>query len=704
MFARWTQILRQWMDDPRFRENRRVRVGIYVGLGIAMFALLVGSVLPPRYQFQVGQTSPVTIVAPVTAVDTEATLQAQQAAMDRVTKQYVQSSSVETTAENQLTSLFQVLGQLSTDKQLSSSDKLASLTASAPKGITSATLSALLAMSPQQQGVIQSVSQRIVHDLLATPFYKETLQEAQLLVDQQIVKYNLGHTSSMLVQNLVVSTLQPNMIYDKAATEAARKAAAKAVGNVYIHQGDIIVSKNGVITQSVLQRMKDVGLSSGQHDYGMTIGFLLFVLVSISSLAAYIERRPPRRRLDNVLLLVTALVLLLMGIAISVTKGLINGGAPSSAAFILPVAVGAMLLAVLTDASLAVVASFFVSFWFGAAMGFNFWYAFISFLGSLVGAYSVATVTHRSTFMRAGFLVAGMNLLSILTMHLLQADNSATFHSFALHAGFGILNGILSAVLTMGILPFFESAFGLLTAIHLLELSNPNNPLLRKVLLEAPGTYHHSLIVGNLAEAAAEIVGADPLLCRVGAYYHDVGKTKRPLFFVENQMTKQNPHEKIAPSLSHLIITSHVSDGLEMLQKAGLPKPIRDICATHHGTTALWYFFNKAREQDKNGTVQLDDFRYPGPKPKTRECAIVMICDAVEAAVRAMAKPTPNRVEGVIRKIIRDRLEDGQLDQCDLTLQDLDVMVPAFMKTLSGIYHARIEYPDPDKIRKEMAK
>lgn len=669
-----------------------------------MYLLLLGSVLPPRYQFTLGQTSPVTIVAPVTAVDTAATRQAQDAAANRVQPQYMQSTSVETSALNTLDNLFQTASQLAGDKTLTQSEKLATLTASAPRGVSASSLQPLLSMNAQQVEVIQSVSERIVRDLLGAPFYKESLQEAQLLVDQEIVKYDLNRQSSMIVQNLVVSVLQPNMIYNQAATEAAKKAAAKSVGDIYIHQGDVIVPKNGVVTQNVIDRMKDMGLYSGQHEYGMALGFMAFVLISIGSLAAYIERRPPRRRLDNLLLLVTALVLLLMGIAISVTKGLITAGAPTSAAYLEPVAVGSMLIAVLTDSSLAVVASFFVSLWFGAALGFNYWYAFIGFLSSLVGAYSVAKVTHRGTFMRAGFLVAGMNLLSILAMHLLQADNSADFRSFCLHAGFGMLNGILCAVLTMGILPFFESAFGLLTAIHLLELSNPNNPLLRKVLLEAPGTYHHSLIVGNLAEAAAEIVGADPLICRVGAYYHDVGKTRRPLFFVENQMTKENPHEKIAPSLSHLIITSHVSDGLEMLQKAGLPKPIRDICATHHGTTILWYFYNKAKEQDKNGTVKIDDFRYPGPKPKTRECAIVMICDAVEAAVRSMSKPTPNRVEGVIRKIIRDRLEDGQLDECDLTLQDLDVMIPAFMKTLKGIYHARIEYPDPDKIRKEIAK
>jgi cyclic-di-AMP phosphodiesterase PgpH len=394
----------------------------------------------------------------------------------------------------------------------------------------------------------------------------------------------------------------------------------------------------------------------------------------------------------------------LMAVLILLTKDVINGGGPASAAYLMPISMGAMLITVIVDASLAVVTCFYLSLLFGVAMGYDFWFTFIAVVGSLIGAYSVERVTHRGTFMRAGFLVSLMNMIAILAMQLLAPGDGVDFHQTWVRLGLGGLNGLLSAILTMGILPFFETAFGLLTPIRLLELSNPSNPLLKKLLMEAPGTYHHSLIVGNLAEAAAEIVGADPLICRVGAYYHDVGKMRRPMFFVENQMTKENPHDKIAPSLSHLIITSHVTDGLAMLEKAGLPKPIRDICATHHGTTILWYFYNKAREQDKNGSVQLDDYRYPGPKPKTRENAILMVCDAVEAAVRAMQKPTPGRVEGVIRKIIRDRLQDGQLDECDLTLQDLDAMVGAFMKTLKGIYHSRIEYPDPDKIRKEVAK
>ncbi len=704
MLSSWNRSIRNFLDNPAFRNNIKVRIGVYIALCLLTYLVLIGSVLPPRYDFAVGQTSPVTIRAPITAVDTLATQRARQEAMDRVPKQYEQSTAVEEKAVASLKKLFATATQVVSDKSLSQAERLEELSAVAPEKVSQSTLQAMLGLDVRQLGLLQSVSLKITHDLLGAPFYEDSAQQAGLLVDRQLLSYDLDKVSRFIVQNVVESVLAPNMVYKPEATQKAREAAASEVPEVYIHEGEVIVSKNGIITPVVQSRLRDVGLYSSSPSYGIFFGFALFIVVSIGLMAAYIERRPPRRKIDNLYLIILGLIILLMSVLIAVTKGIINSGGPTSSAYLVPISVGSMLITVLMDSSLAVVTSFYLSMLFGATLNYDYWFAFYAFISSMVGAYSVAKVTHRGTFMRAGFLVSGVNVFTVVTMHLLRSDHQADLHTLSLYTGLGVLNGLISAVLTMGILPFFESAFGLLTSIRLLELSNPNNPLLKKVLMEAPGTYHHSLIVGNLAEAAAEIVGADPLICRVGAYYHDVGKTKRPLFFVENQMTKDNPHDKIAPSLSHLIITSHVTDGLEMLEKAGLPKPIRDICATHHGTTILWYFYNKAKEADKNGTVKIDDFRYPGPKPKTRESAIVMICDAVEAAVRSMAKPTPNRVEGVIRKIIRDRLQDGQLDECDLTLQDLDVMVGAFMKTLKGIYHARIEYPDPDKIRKEVTR
>lgn len=704
--SRWGRSIREYLDDARFREHPRVRLCIYIGLAVLMFAILVGSILPPRYDFSVGQTSPITIKSPVTTVDTAATEAAKQAAEAKVPKQYEQSTQVLTNAVNTVDNFFSTAAQVVANKSTKTAQKLQTLSAAAPKGIKQSTLQTLIGATPSEINNLQHDSERIVTNLLSAPFYKESMQQASLLVASQILNLNLNldKESGLTVQNVVVSVLKPNMVYQAKATEQARQQAADKVPDQMIQQGDVIVSRYGIITSSVLSRLKDVGLYSNRPNYSVAIGFAMFIALSVVLLVAYVERRAPRRRVDNLMLSILGLVFVLMSILIALTKWIINAGGPTSVPYLLPISMGAMLITVMMDSSLAVVASFYFSFLLGASLSFNFDYVFYGFVGALVGAYSVSQVTSRGTFMRAGFFVSMMNVGAVIALHLLQTDHANDFHSFSLRVGLAALNGLVSAILAMGVLPFFETAFGLLTPIRLLELSNPNHPLLRKVLMEAPGTYHHSLIVGNLAEAAAEIVGADPLLCRVGAYYHDVGKTKRPMFFVENQMTKENPHEKIAPSLSHLIITSHVTDGLEMQKRAALPKPIQDICATHHGTTILWYFFNKAKEQDKNGTIKVDDYRYPGPKPKTRECAIIMICDAVEAAVRSMARPTPNRVEGVIRKIIRDRLQDGQLDECDLTLQDLDVMIGAFMKTLKGIYHSRIEYPDIDKLRKEVAK
>jgi putative nucleotidyltransferase with HDIG domain len=246
----------------------------------------------------------------------------------------------------------------------------------------------------------------------------------------------------------------------------------------------------------------------------------------------------------------------------------------------------------------------------------------------------------------------------------------------------------------LGLLPYMEILFGITSPVRLLELANPNEPLLKRLLIEAPGTYHHSIMVGNLAEAAAQVVNADPLLVRVGAYYHDIGKIKRPYFFVENQMGRENPHKKIAPSLSTLIITSHVRDGLEQAREHKLPAGVQAIIEQHHGSSLVAYFYQQALEGDRAELVTEADFRYDCPKPQTKEAALVMLADSVEAAVRSLQKPTPSRVEAMARKIIKERLHDGQLDECDLTFKDLSTITATFIQVLGGIFHSRIEYPE----------
>jgi putative nucleotidyltransferase with HDIG domain len=259
-----------------------------------------------------------------------------------------------------------------------------------------------------------------------------------------------------------------------------------------------------------------------------------------------------------------------------------------------------------------------------------------------------------------------------------------------------LFSGTVSAVLAIGLMPFFETGFGILSTMRLIELSNPNHPLLRKILTETPGTYHHSVMVANLSDAACEAIGANGLLARVGSYYHDIGKTKRPRFFIENQMNMENPHDKISAQLSKTIIISHATDGAETLRKHRMPKEIVDIAEQHHGTTLLKYFYHKACQNSEKEIME-SEFRYPGPKARSKEAAIIGIADSVEAAVRSMSHPSSQRIEAIVNSIIKDRLQDGQLDDCDLTMKELDTVSKSLCETLQGIFHSRIEYPEVAK-------
>lgn len=364
-----------------------------------------------------------------------------------------------------------------------------------------------------------------------------------------------------------------------------------------------------------------------------------------------------------------------------------------------PFAFGTMLIALLLDTRLAI--------WFGVLFSlaagilfndeqlllFDYRYGLVALVSGTAGALSLAGVRNRPSILRAGLFASLSGTVAIVALHLLMSAEG-DLRLLLQSVGFGLLSGLLSAVLTIGFLSLFETAFDILSPLRLLELSNPNHPLLRKLLVEAPGTYHHSVMVANLAEAAAEAIGADGLLARVGAYYHDIGKTKRPQFYIENQMQMENPHDKISPHLSKTIILSHPKDGVEMLEEHRIPKPIRDIAAQHHGTTLLKYFYHKAKEINGENQVLEEDFRYPGPKAQFKEAAIVGIADGIEAAVRSLSRPTPGRIESIVRKVIRERLEDGQFNDCDLTMKELELIAQSMCETLQGIFHVRIEYPE----------
>lgn len=693
---RWRQV----SFSPEANKSKGLRWLIYGCLMVLLYLIFLGNVMPTQYDYHVGDIATSDIKAPTDAVDHRQTQLAREEAAKTVPKQYYLDPTVEDQALKRTDQLYDVLQRVSNDHTLSHAAKIQMLKSEGQfPHLPDDVYNKMLGIPADQIDVLRQETKRILQQFLGKEFDNEAMARAQNTLSQILVPLDLSKDGRLILQAVVLQALQPNMMYDQKATEELRLKKMQEVPEVHINKGDIIVKQGQVITEETLSRLADLKLLSASWNYRIYIGLLGLLLLILAMLEAFLQRSASPLATNNHLLLLLAIIILLTSLGMK-TVGLLSPANLNVVAYLAPLAFGTMLITILFDAHLGIVCSIVFALLAGIAYGFEFQFVFVGLVSALTGVFAVAKLKHRFAIMRAGFLIAGVNLLAIATVQAIISSTGVGWRVLLQMLLFGVINGLFSAVLTIGILPFLESMFGLLTPVSLLELSNPGHPLLQKLVMEAPGTYHHSLIVANLAEAAAEKIGANPLLCRVGAYFHDVGKAKRPLFFVENQRRGENPHDKIAPSLSYLIITSHVKDGLEMQEQYRLPKAVREICEQHHGTTVLWYFYNKARELDKNGNVQVDEYRYPGPKPQSKEAAIIMLCDAVEAAVRAMGRPNPNRIEAVIRKIIKDRLHDGQLDECDITLKDLDILAESFQRTLAGIYHSRIEYPDMQAIKK----
>ncbi|HUS88217.1 MAG TPA: HDIG domain-containing protein [Desulfosporosinus sp.] len=497
---------------------------------------------------------------------------------------------------------------------------------------------------------------------------------------------------------------RPTLTVDEETTEKLRAVARTVLKKDVLRYkaNQKIVGAGEIVDEKVYQVLVAYGLINSSNTWKSASGIALIVLIGIGIILAYLyQYKRDILRLTNR----SVLIGLTMFLVLAIGRGVISlnlGGAEfnSLSGMLIPVAWATMSIAILigVDVALlvAVVLAIFVAILVDPTLSTSFGLqtGIVALFGGFVGVYSVSHLSQRSDLARAGLFVSAVNVLMVSAIALTTGMRLSVWLVGLL---LGTVNGVASSFLTVGALHWFESGFRITSSVRLLELSNPNRPLLKRLLMEAPGTYHHSILVGNLAEAAAEAVHADATLVRVGSMYHDIGKLKRPYFFIENQFTQDNPHDKIAPTLSSLIITSHVKDGLELAKENKLPQQLQDIISQHHGDGLVSFFYHKALEE--NDEVPEEAFHYEGPKPQTKEAALVALADNVEAAVRSMKQPTPGRVEGLIRKIIKDRLNDGQLNQCDLTFQDLDRIAMAFVRVLSGIFHSRVEYPELPAIR-----
>ena len=487
-----------------------------------------------------------------------------------------------------------------------------------------------------------------------------------------------------------------NYFYNATKTEEQKEKALENVEPVQILQGQVLVEKGDFVDREVYRNLELAGVLNTEKSVLPFVGLGLLIAFIFIGLFYFHQIYERKNESNPANLLIFGLVYL---ISILLLKGIaqLSEVGANDFSFFIPAALGTMLLKALLDdryaISFTIVISIFGAIVFneGATTNFNLTVGIYILLSGISAILLLSVRQLKTRLFQTGLLLALCQLMIILSL-VLTMEIQSTKVDFISYVFAAVISGLTSSILTLGLLPFFEATFGILSTMKLIELSNPNHPLLRKILTETPGTYHHSVMVANLAEAACEAVGANGLLARVGCYYHDIGKTKRPQFFIENQMNMENPHDKLQPATSKNIIIAHVTDGVKILRKHKMPKEIIDIAEQHHGTSLLKFFYYKAKEM--NEEVKEEGYRYAGPKPQTKEAAIISIADSVEAAVRSMKEPTKEKIAALVKNIVRDRINDHQFSECNITFKELDIVEQTLCETLNGIFHSRIEYPD----------
>ena|SRR5690554_279476 len=538
------------------------------------------------------------------------------------------------------------------------------------------------------------------------------LARAETLV-QKSADEVLANNRSREFRRALISTVSvlvsPNITYNEAKTVEKREAARHAVKNVVIREdirkGQVLIEGGGLITERqyrIVQEMLQEGAFFNHAQIVSGITLLILLLVGGLFVFGYKNLRHFRPTAKDIVFISTTMVLMLFliwlgGALVDALGEQLEWANARAWYFLIPVASAGMLIRLVLNNEHAVVFTVVFSALVGMVTDSSIYMLIFTLVGTLVGIGAVQQVKHRMALMWSGLWVGATNVAVVLALILLEGE---LFQLDTLHTMlFAFASGVFSGFFVLAVLPLFETVFGYTTDIKLLELANLNHPLLRELIMRAPGSYHHSMMVGSLSEAAAEAIGANPLLCRVGAYYHDVGKAKNPQYFAENQRLGDNPHDKLKPNMSALIIKAHVKDGLEMARQHRLPLELQDFIAQHHGTSLIAYFYHRAKALEDPNIQEINekDYRYPGPKPQSRETAICLLADGTEAASRALPDPTPARLKGLVQHMINRAFTDGQLDECDLTLKDLNSISEAFNRTLKGIYHHRPEYPDQKK-------
>ena len=674
-------------------DNSRIKKVIIGAITfIILFFICSLCIIPKKYKLKVGDISPTDINAPRDFQDEIETKNKVDRAILNVQPQYNKNIDIQKEAIKNLEDLFvkvdEVRGLAIDDK--AKADKLKSMVGI---NISKEDCNSLLSLnSNNEKGLLEFMKTSLtkIYSLNIRENNEDDMKKAQDDWNFYIRNSNMEKSMKELATNIGINFIKPNMFYDEERTQELKNTVKKQVEPVMIKKNQNIILKGEVVTEKHVYLMQRAGLLeyNRRADIQIYAGMGLSIFLLEMSIALYLKKFRKDIYKDVSKLTIISIVICV--------NTLFNAVVNSISGYLIPAALLVITLSFIFDPTMAIIVS--IPYTVVVAFTTNFNYEIIiMYLFSCISAILFLNNSYqRSNVFLGGFLVGVINAIVALSQGFI---NTISIYNNVRNSIYALIGGILSTILAIGILPLFEQMFDIITPIKLLELSNPDQPLIKKLLFEAPGTYHHSIIVGNLAETAADAVGASSLLARVGSYYHDIGKIKRPYFFKENQVTDDNPHDKITPKLSALIITSHVKDGIEIAKEYKLPGAIKNIIAEHHGTTLVKYFYVMA-VNDGNEEVKEESFRYDGPKPSSKESAIVMLADSTEAAVRSLKSPTIEDIKKMVDKIIDDKIADGQLVNCDLTLKDIDMIKTSFTKVLSGSTHSRIEYPEMKENKK----
>ncbi|HHH41863.1 MAG TPA: HDIG domain-containing protein [Chloroflexi bacterium] len=679
----------------RWRRLRLLALGL--AFSLAMAAILIVPLLPSnRVTLEVGDVAPTDIRAPrrVTYISKIETAQEEERAASAV--QPIYGPPETRIARQQVARAYQVLDFLTSvraDSYATAYQKRQAIAAIVDLELPPEVVSALLALSDASWKRVRQETINVLDQMMRRPIREDAMDEAYRQVSS-LISLALSDQEAMVVEGLVRGLLVPNTFYDAEATEAARQAAREGVAPVEhtLLPGEVILRSGEIVTDLDLEALEAVGLRQRTARWGEIGGTALLVLLTTVSMGLSIRRFHPHvwQRERNL-----ALVAFLFVFFVLVAKVMMPGR--TVLPYLFPAAALAIFVSVLLGPALAVI----VGILLGAIVGFitqgSLELAAYVALGSLVAALVLERVERVNAFFWAGIYVALTNIAVVLAFRLPEGATDTV--GMVTLVAVGVLNGALSASLTLAGLFVVGNLFDITTSLQLLELARPSHPLLSELLHKAPATYHHTVMVANLAEQAAERIGANPLLTRVGAFYHDIGKIVRPHFFSENQMDGVNIHDRLDPYTSAEILISHVTDGLELAKKYRLPSRVRAFIPEHHGTMRVSFMYQKALQEAGGDPSKVDEarFRYPGPKPQSKETAILMLADGCESAVRAARPTSVEEIEKIVRKIVEARLADGQLDECDLTLRELKQVAQSFVETLRGVYHPRVKYPEPEE-------